>query len=105
MDLVDKEDRTLAALTMLKRSFLRHPPDVRDARGNGIEGHEAGLAPLCDQMGKRGLACSGRSIEDERHEPVGLDGPAQKLALAENMVLPHVLGKVAGPHSPGKRCP
>ena len=33
----------------------------------------------------------------------GFDGPAQQFARSQDMGLPYELGKVAGPHSPGKR--
>lgn len=54
-------------------------------------------------MSQGGLARSRRTVEDERHEPIGLDRAPEEPAGAENMLLTNELGEFARPHSPGKR--
>jgi hypothetical protein len=87
----------------LKRRFLRYLADIGNAGGHRIERDKMGATPLRDQMRERGLAHSRRTVEDKRHEPVGLDGPAQEFSRPQNMLLPHEFRQVLGPHSPRER--
>jgi hypothetical protein len=102
VDLVDEEQRALAEFAARARG-LEHLAEVLDA---GIEGGEL-LEMMVGDLGEEprhgGLAGPGRSPEDHRAEPPGLDHAAQHALLAEEVILPHDLVERRRAQPIGKR--
>ena len=72
----------------------------------GVEGRQLDELPLGgqrDDVRERGLAGAGRAVEHQRHRLVGLHQPAQRRALAEQVLLADDLVERARPHADGER--
>lgn len=79
------------------------PPDVRHTALHTTDLLEAGLGRMSNDLGQTGFADSRRTIQNDRADAVGLDGSAQKLALAKNVTLAHIVIQRPGTHSRGQR--
>ena len=102
MDLVDEEDGARAeagGLFGLDHDLL----DLLDAGEDGGELDEAGLGALGDDLGEGGLADAGRAPEDHGGGVVALDGEAERLAGAEEVLLAGVFVEGARAHALGER--
>ena len=102
MDLVDEEGGARAE----GRGFFGVDHDLLDFLDAGEDGgelDEAGAGLLGDDLGERGFADAGRAPEDDRGGVVALDQHAERLAGAEEMLLPGELVEGAGPHPLGER--
>ena len=87
MDLVDEEERALAAATARLLGFRHHRADFLDAGQHGAEGDEPCVGGGRDQPGQRRLAGARRPPEDDRLESVLLDRGPQWPAGADECLL------------------
>ena len=51
--------------------------NLGDAAGRGVQRVEGRAGVLGDDAGERGLAGAGRAVEDDRHQPVGVEHPPE----------------------------
>jgi hypothetical protein len=102
MDLVDEEDRSLAG-HLTRPGLLRRPPQVRHPRGDATDGDHVCPGLPADHLSQGRLAAAGRSPEDHRGEAVLLDRSAQRLAWADEMLLPHEVVERPRAHARRKR--
>ena len=79
-------------MAMISRTSLH-------AAGDGVELLEGGLGVLGDDGRQGGLAGAGRAVEDAAGQPVGLDGPAQQPARADELLLAGELLQRGRPHA------
>ena len=96
MDLIDEEDRARAEHAALL-GVGDDLADARDAVGDGAERHELALHIARDETRDRGLAAARRSPEEDRPRVALLDRDAQRLARAEDLLLPGDLIERARP--------
>ena len=89
--LVQKQVGRLAVDAQALFGHLEYVAHVGHAAGDGVELHEGGARGLRDDGGQRGLARARRAPEDGAGQAVGLDGAAQELALAHDLLLPDEL--------------
>ena len=82
--------------------LLDHLAHVRHAAGDGVELDKGGAGRLRDDGREGRLAAAGRAPEDGAGEPVGFDGPAQQLPLAQNLGLADELLQRPGAHAVGQ---
>ena len=85
--LVEEQDRALAALAEPGPGPFGDLAHVLDARAHRAERLERLLADARDEAGDRGLAGAGRTPDDDRREPVGLDEHPQRLPRPEQVLL------------------
>ena len=89
--LVQKQVGRLAVDAQALFGHLEYVAHVGHAAGDGVELHEGGARGLRDDGCQRGLARARRAPEDGAGQAVGLDGAAQELALAHDLLLPDEL--------------
>jgi hypothetical protein len=58
---------------------------------------------ICDYACEGGLAGSRRAVEDDRRELVCLNGPPQKTAFSDDVLLPDIFRQGSRPHAIGER--
>ena len=80
-----------------------HVLDLANAAEHRAEGDKFGVRAARDQARERGLAAAGRSPQNHRAEIVAFDGHAQRLAGAEQRLLPGKLLERARTHPLGQR--
>ena len=102
VDLVHEEDGALAPARAVGLGFRDHLADLLDAGQHGREGHEARARDLGHEEGQRGLARARRSPEDHRVQGAVLEGAAQDLAGAHQVLLAHDLVQGSRPHAVGE---
>ncbi len=102
MDLIDEENGAQAVVLAVALCLLDGGPHVLHSREDGVEREELALCRVGDDAGEGGLPGSRRAREDDRGEHVGLDGSAQKAALAEYVVLSDELVNASRSHPRGK---
>ena len=98
VNLVEEEDRPLAALLQVPSRFGEDLADFLRAGGDRVHRLEAALRVVGDDVGEGGLAGAGRAVEDERAEPVG-DEHARRSFLAEDVLLADELVERPRPHA------
>jgi hypothetical protein len=103
MHLVDEEDRRLAAARELVLRGLHRFADVLHAAEHRRKRHEVRVEGVRHQARERGLARSGRAPEDHRVRLAGLEGEAQRLARAEEVLLAYDLVDRLRPQTLRKR--
>ena len=86
VDLVDEQDRVLAARQVLLGLFDRGA-DVLHARQHGGQGDEFAAEGIGRQARQRGLAHARRAPQDHRMGLAGLEHQVQRLAGAQQMAL------------------
>ena len=77
MDLVDEQDGGLAGVFEAVIGGGEDAAHVRDIRFHTTEAFELGLGLVRDDLGERRFACAGRSVKNQRLNPVGLDRAAE----------------------------
>ena len=102
MDLIDEKE-SAAPVGRFDGGDPDGFPDVGNGSLHAAEFQEAALGMAGDQARKACLSGAGWTVEDDRGEAVGLDGPPEKLALAEEMLLTDIFLEACGPHPCGKR--
>ena len=104
VDLVDEEDGLLLVEAAALEGFVDDITQLGFAGQHGGEGLEVGLGLVGDDHGEGGLAGAGRPPEEDGgEEAVGLDGAAEQLAGAEDVLLPDELVEGARAHAGGER--
>ena len=103
MDLVDEEDRAPSAPTAIVFGFCHHRANFLDSRQDRAEGDESRARHARDDARERRLSGSGRSPENDRLQPIALDGASQRTALAEEILLADELVEGLRPHPFGER--
>ena len=105
MHLVDEQDG--ARLVVLEAIFglLDGLAEVVDAGEHRIERGEVRLGGVGDDAGEGRLARPRRAVKENRRHPIRLDGAAEKLALANEVLLPHKLVERTGAHAISQRRP
>ena len=98
VNLVDEENGSRVHLGGLGR-IGHHLLDLFDAAGDGGELDEGGLGGFGNDLGKSGFAHARRTPEDHRAGVVALDLHAQRLAGADEMLLPEQFVQAARAHS------
>ena len=101
VDLVEEEDRALA---VEREPLLRlgdRAPDVGDTGHHRAHRRELGADLRREQAGQAGLAGARRSPQQQRREVAAGDAPAQRSALADEVLLPDELLEVPRAH-PGR---
>jgi len=92
VDFVHQHDGPLAVHAPSVLGRFDQLADVLDASHDGADGIKVGPGAVGDDHGQGGLACAGRTPEDDgREEAVGFDGPAQQPSFAHDVFLPHKL--------------
>jgi hypothetical protein len=86
MHLVD-EDHRAAALRARRLRPLDRIADVLDAAENRRHGDELGIKGVGHEAGQRRLADARRTPEDHRMQAARLEGNAQRLAAAKQVLL------------------
>ena len=102
VDLVDEEDRALAAEREALRGLGDEAPDLLDAGEHGGERGEVRLGVRREQGGERRLPGARRSPEDHRVEVARLDGDAKEPPGSEEMRLADELVEALRPHPLGE---
>ena len=103
VNLVYEQDRALASQTPGPLGGRHDFLDVLDAGEHRAERDEARLRPLGDEPSDRRLARTRRSPEDDRLQPIALDGLPQRTPGPEHVLLPDDLIEAARPHALGER--
>ena len=102
MDFVDEQDRAAAELAQ-PLGIGHHGFDFLDPGQHGAEGKKLALRHARDDARQRGLADARRSPENERRQLIALDLRAQRLARAEDVLLPGEVVERFGTHAVGQR--
>jgi hypothetical protein len=103
MDLVQKQNGSLAKLFKVLSRFAQDVPNILDACRNGIQGFEAALRVMGDDMREGGLSRAGRPVKDERRKSIRQQHSPQQFARPEEMFLADVLVERARAHACGQR--
>jgi len=104
VDLVDEEDRPGPARPEPVGRRSHDPPDIGHVALHPAEPLEYRSGGPGDDLGECGFPGSGRAVEEDGGDPVGLDRPAQELARTEDVLLPGVFFERAGPHPGAQGC-
>ena len=104
VNLVDEDDGSPLQLPARVLGGGHHLLDFLDAGHDGAERHEARLRRLRNQARERGLAGARRSPQDDRLQPIALDGLAQRPARREHILLADELVERRRAHPLGERC-
>ena len=102
MNLVHEENGPPAAAGALGFRLRHDLAYLLDARQDGREGNEARPRDLGHEEGQRGLARARRSPEDHRVQGAVLEGAAQDLTGADEVLLAHDLVQGSRPHAVGE---
>ena len=102
VDFVDEEDGADAGGLEAIGGAGDDAAHIRDAALDAAEALETGFGGLGDDLGQGGFADAGRAEEDDRGDAVGLDGAAEELAGAEDVLLAGVFLEGAGAHAGGE---
>ncbi len=98
VDFVDEEQCAAGFRFQAFASRFENGAEFLHATADGAELHEGGSGFGRQQPRERRLAAAGRSVEDDRPEPISLEEPPQELALIEKMALPGELGESPRAH-------
>ena len=104
MNLVDEQDRAPASTPARLLRLGHDGPDLLDAGEDGAEGDEVRTSGGGDESRQGRFAGTGRSPQDDRLQPVFLDGFSQRAARADQRILAHEFVERAWPHALGERC-
>ena len=102
VDLVDEQQRLVAAHAQSVAGCVEHFAQILHAAGDGAQLDELRPAGLRQQMGERRLAGARRTVEQDRAQPIGREQSAEQLAFAEEVLLAGELLERSGPHPRGK---
>src|SRR5918995_2665550 len=103
MDLVEEEHRAGAVQGDKVLRFGDQGADIGDAGHDRRDRREVGADLPSQQPGKAGLAGPGWPPEDQAREVAAGDAPAQRSALADEVLLADELLEVARAHPGGQR--
>jgi hypothetical protein len=103
VNLVDEDDRALAARTARRLGRRHHLLDVLDAREHGAERDETRLRAVRDHARDGRLAGARRPPEDDGLQPIPVDRLAERPAGSEDLLLAHDLVEGAWAHPLGQR--
>ena len=103
MDLVEEEDRALAARLEPVLRPVEHGADLRPPGVDRRRLLERGPRVHREQPRQRRLPRARRPVEDHRVRPALLDRGAQRRAAAEEVLLAHELAQRPRPHAGGER--
>jgi len=103
VDLIDEQAGPLAVVLQPSSGRIQHVPHVLHARSRRRELDEPPLRLVGDDLGQRRLADARWPVQDHRPEPVGLDEPSQQHPLADDLLLPDVVGQPPRPHPGSER--
>ena len=103
VDLVQEQDRSPAGGFEPRLALLEYPANLLDADRRRLGPLERPAGVTGDDLGQGGLPGSGRAPEDHRGQAVGVEHPAQKLAIAQEMLLTNKLSQVPRLHSRRQR--
>ena len=101
MDLVEEEDRPLLVERETVLGLGDRRPDVGDAAHHRRQRHEMGADLLGEEAGEARLAGARRTPQQGRGEVAPGDAPAERAALADEVLLADELLEAARPH-PGR---
>ncbi len=102
VDLVDEQEGTLAVFAACARR-IEHLAQISHPGLDGGELLEMKVGKFGKEPRHSGLAGAGRSPEDHRAEPAGLDHAGEDAVLSEKMVLAHHLLERRGTQAIGER--
>ena len=105
MDLVEEEETPRAVQGQPFLGLGDRRANLDDAGHDRRHAAEVGADLGREEPGEAGLAGPGRSPQEERREVAASDAPAQRTALADEVLLPDELGQVARSHPGGQRLP
>ena len=88
VDLIDKQDAILSVHFFPVAGSLQNFPKDGNIGQYAAGAFEASVGCFGNHFGQCSFSASGRAIEDNAAEAVGLDGASQQFAFAENMLLP-----------------
>ena len=104
VDLVHEQHRGLAGVFEPVGRALQHPPHVGHVGLDPAEPLELALRLPGNHLRQRGFAGAGRPVEDQRLNPIGLNGAAQQHARREDVLLADVFVQIARSHALRERC-
>lgn len=104
VDLVEEEDGAFVLLAEDAGGLVDDLADAFDADGRGVLADEPARGCFGDDLGEGGFAGTGRAVEDDGGEGVGVDHAAEELARPEQVGLPNDLVEGPGPHPSRQRC-
>ena len=102
MHFVDEQNGAAADLTAMARPLDRLA-DLFDARGDGGDTLDVGIAVARDNLRQRGFTCTRRPPKNHRVQMASLDCAGQGLAGRQQMLLPDILLKRFGAHARRQR--
>ena len=102
VDLVDEQDAAAAIQRQALLGARDRGPHLGDAGHDGREGVEVGADRVREEPGERGLAGARRAPQEQRREVTAGDGPAERAALADELLLADELVQVARAHPRGE---
>jgi len=104
VDLVDEEYRAAGHGEKAALGGVDLAAEVLDRTRDGRDLHELGVRGVGDDARERGLARTGRTVEDDRREGVVLDGTTQPRSVTHRLLLSDVPVEGLRTHAHGKRC-
>ena len=102
MDLVHKQYGVLPVQRLSLPRLGHRFAQVGDAGRHRADRLKVGAGGIGDEPGQGRFAGAGRSPEQDRWNPVGINRPAQHPVLGEDVTLPHELVKGGRPHPLGQ---
>ena len=103
VDLVDEQQGGLSQAGSPLGGRAERPAHLGHVRLHAAEPLEPRPGGSRDDPGQGGLPRAGRPVEDQRLDPVRLDGPAQEPARPQQVALPQELVEGAGAHAGRQR--
>ena len=103
MQFINEKNRAPAGVGQFGTRFLQGLAQFLDSGGNGVDLTKLAARMLGDDVGQSRFAAAGRTVEDHRAEPIGLEQTPQQLAGAEKVLLPDEFVQRPRPHACGQR--
>jgi hypothetical protein len=105
VDLVDEQDAAAALEGQALLGARDRRPHLGDAGHDGREGVELSADRVGQEPRQRGLAGARRAPQEQRREMTAGDGPAERAALADELLLADELVEVPWAHPGGEGLP
>src|SRR5207245_5697045 len=97
------QNRSAAGLPKVRASFFQDFANVRNTGGDRVDLAKAAMGMLGNDVSQGSFAGAGRTIENQRVEPVGLQHTTQQLGRADEMLLADEFLQRPRPHSRRQR--